>query len=75
VFGLLGAREDDGVVERCIRAGGFERASNRRRGEEDSRSFFRKGVAGDWRGVFTEWDRALYEELAGDQLAAMGYEL
>ncbi len=73
VFGLLNARRDDGVIERCIRAGSFERVSNRQRGEEDSHSFFRKGVAGDWRGVFTERDREIYEELAGDQLIEMGY--
>jgi len=75
VFGLLGACGDDGAVERCIRAGGFERVSNRRRGEEDSRSFFRKGVAGDWRSVFTERDREIYKDLAGDQLVEMGYDL
>ncbi len=75
IFGLLGARGDDGAVERCIRAGGFERASNRRPGEEDSGSFFRKGIAGDWRGVFTDRDRKIYEGLAGDQLVAMGYEV
>jgi hypothetical protein len=73
VLELLHARSDDDVIERCIRASSFERVSSRRRGEEDSRSFFRKGVAGDWRGVFTERDRQIYEELAGDQLAKMGY--
>lgn len=74
VFELLNASSDDRVVERCIRASSFERISSRQRGEEDSRSFFRKGVAGDWRGVFTERDRKIYEELAGEQLAKLGYE-
>lgn len=74
IFELLGARTDDRFIERCIRASSFEKASNRRQGEEDSGSFFRKGVAGDWRGVFTERDREIYKELAGNQLAEMGYE-
>ena len=41
VFELLHARRGEPIMERCIRAGNFERASNRRRGEEDSDSFFR----------------------------------
>jgi hypothetical protein len=73
VLALLHARSDDRTIERCIRAGSFERVSNRQRGDEDSRSFFRKGVAGDWRSIFTERDQKIYEELAGDQLIEMGY--
>lgn len=73
ILELLDARRDAGIIERCIRASSFERASNRQQGEEDPRSFFRKGVAGDWRSVFTERDREIYEELAGDQLIKMGY--
>src|ERR671917_127192 len=74
VFEFLHARRGDGVIERCIRASKFERASNRRQGEEDPNSFFRKGVAGDWRDVFTERDREIYGKLAGDLLIEMGYE-
>jgi hypothetical protein len=48
--------------------------SNRPQGEEDSASFFRKGVAGDWRSVFTARDREIYKEMAGDRLIEMGYE-
>ena len=73
ILGLLGARREDRIIERCIQASSFERVSNRRQGEEDSGSFFRKGVAGDWKGVFTERDREIYEELAGEQLIEMGY--
>src|SRR5919199_2862161 len=74
IFELLHARRGDAVVERCIRASQFERASKRRQGEEDPNSFFRKGVAGDWRDVFTERDREIYEKLAGDRLIEMGYK-
>ncbi|MCA1729871.1 MAG: sulfotransferase domain-containing protein, partial [Actinobacteria bacterium] len=73
VLKLLRTSRGDRTIEYCIRAGDFERVSSRQRGEEDSRSFFRKGVAGDWRGVFTERDRDIYEGLAGDQLINMGY--
>jgi hypothetical protein len=74
VLALLSARRGKGVIDHCIRATSFERVSKRRRGEEDPGSFFRKGIAGDWRGVFTERDREIYEELAGERLIEMGYE-
>jgi hypothetical protein len=74
VLEFLRARRGEHVIERCIEHSSFERASNRQQGEEDSRSFFRKGVAGDWRTIFTERDRKTYEELAGEQLAEIGYE-
>ena len=72
-LGFLGADDDEGLVERCIRSGSFERASRRQQGEEDSSSFFRKGVAGDWRNVFTARDREIYEEYAGNVLIEAGY--
>jgi hypothetical protein len=74
ILGLLDARQNRETIENCIRASSFERASSRAQGEEDSKSFFRKGIAGDWRNVFTERDREIYDEFAGEQLAAMGYE-
>ena len=71
---FLGAGSEDRVIERCLRSSSFERASSRRQGEEDSASFFRKGVAGDWRDVFTERDREIYKGLAGERLVEFGYE-
>ncbi|MGI8651135.1 MAG: sulfotransferase [Rubrobacter sp.] len=72
---FLGARSNEQVVGRCLRASSFETASNRSQGEEDPSSFFRKGVAGDWKSVFTSRDRELYESVAGEQLTASGYEV
>jgi hypothetical protein len=74
VLEFLGASSDDRVIERCLRSSSFERASKRSTGQEDSSSFFRKGVVGDWRDVFTKRDRELYKELAGERLVEFGYE-
>ena len=74
VLAFLGASSEERVIERCLRSSSFERASSRRQGEEDPGSFFRKGVVGDWRDVFTERDRELYGELAGERLVEFGYE-
>ncbi|MEJ7841888.1 MAG: sulfotransferase [Rubrobacter sp.] len=71
---FLGAASDRGSVGRCVGAASFEKLSKgRTRGEEDPTSFFRKGVVGDWRGAFTERDRRVFEEVAGDLLAELGY--
>jgi glycosyltransferase involved in cell wall biosynthesis len=75
MFELLGARSDDGVVRQCVEKNRFERLAKRSAGQEDSRSFFRKGIVGDWRSVFTKEDRRIYEEVAGDTLLNMGYSL
>ncbi len=74
VLEFLGASSEDRMIERCLRSSSFERASKRSTGEEDSSSFFRKGVAGDWRNVFNARDRELYKELAGERLIELGYE-
>jgi hypothetical protein len=58
-----------------VEAASFERLSKgRERGQEDPSSFFRKGVAGDWRSVFTEKDRRVFKEEAGQLLVRLGYE-
>jgi hypothetical protein len=71
---FLGAASDAESVRRCVDSASFERLSKgRSRGEEDPSSFFRKGVAGEWRGVFTQEDRRVFEEEAGDLLPRLGY--
>jgi hypothetical protein len=75
IFELLGAESDEKVVSHCVENNSFERAAGRAKGSEQSDSFFRKGVAGDWRSVFTNRDREVYELIAGHTLMEMGYTL
>ena len=71
---FMGAAADERSVGRCVGAASFERLSKgRTRGEEDPSSFFRKGVAGDWREAFTGRDRRVFEEEAGGLLEKLGY--
>lgn len=75
LLGFLGADRSESVVKRCVEGASFERrAKGRKRGQEDPKAFLRKGVAGDWRGVFTEWDREVFKKEAGDLLIRLGYE-
>jgi len=75
LLNYLGAEASEEIVRRCVSAASFEKLSKgRKKGEEDPSSFFRKGVAGDWRNTFTEEDRRVFKEVAGDLLIKLGYE-
>lgn len=70
----IGADPRPKVAAGCVEQASFERFSGGRpTGVEDSTSFTRKGVVGDWIPVFTERDRRLFEEEAGGLLAELGY--
>jgi hypothetical protein len=71
---FLGGISSEVTAKRCVEATGFEVTSNRERGQEDSSSRSRKGVAGDWKNIFTEEDRRIFKENAGDLLIKLGYE-
>lgn len=72
---FLGAAADEQTVEQCVSKTSFEKLSRGRKpGEEDTTSFFRKGIAGDWKNAFTERDREIFDEEAGALLERLGYE-
>jgi hypothetical protein len=51
----------------------FERMAGRKAGQEDIRSFLRKGLVGDWKNVFTREAREVFHAHAGAALIALGY--
>jgi hypothetical protein len=71
---FLGADASEQVLQRCVDAASFENLSGGRRRGQEAPSFFRKGVAGDWRNVFTEQNRRDFKAAAGDLLIELGYE-
>lgn len=77
LFEFLGADTDESIVRRCVKSASFEKLSGRERGSEDYTLDFRKhrkGIAGDWANVFTERDKDIYKEVAGELLIELGYE-
>jgi hypothetical protein len=52
----------------------FQRQAGRRPGEENRRSFLRKGVVGDWRNQFSKGAREIFNRYAGKELVLLGYE-
>jgi Sulfotransferase domain len=75
LFGFLGVDSRATVARPCVDKARFERWSKgRKRGTEDSSSFFRKGIVGDWRNFFTDGDDSIFQEEAGDLLRELGYD-
>ena len=77
LFGFLGADTSERVVGRCVEAASFKKGSGRERGQDNyalDHGKYRKGIAGDWENVFTEQDKAIFKEIAGDLLIELGYE-
>jgi hypothetical protein len=62
------------VLGDMIERSSFEFRSGRQRGQEDARSFLRKGIIGDWRDRLAPEEQALFKEIAGDLLIRLGYE-
>ena len=62
------------VIEHTVAKYSFKSQSNRAPGEEDTRSFLRKGVAGDWKDKFNAEAAQIFDEFYGEQLIQAGYE-
>lgn len=52
----------------------FERQTGRRTGEENKKSFLRKGVVGDWKEHFSREAKEVFDRYAGEELIMLGYE-
>lgn len=61
---------------KCIIANnGFKQlAKGRKKGEEDKKSHYRKGVSGDWKNYFAEMHKEEFKKHYGEGLIRLGYE-
>lgn len=75
IFRFLGVDASDDIVAHCVAQNTFEKHSGGRKpGEASALNPTRKGVAGDWKNHFTDNDKALFKDLAGELLIELGYE-
>jgi hypothetical protein len=75
VLAFLQAEASNNIVRSCLHKTQFEAMSGgRKSGEEDVKSFFRKGIVGDWKNVFSERNISQFGAIAGDLLKQLGYE-
>ncbi len=76
VFAFIGASADSEVVRHCVDAASFEKLSQgRKRGEGDANSFFRKGLADDWKQELSAAQTQRFGQLSGGLLGELGYEV
>lgn len=52
----------------------FEKQAGRKSGEENTKSFLRKGVVGEWKERFSPEARRVFDRYAGEELVLLGYE-
>ncbi len=52
----------------------FENQTKRKKGEENSKSFLRKGIQGDWKNYFDTEEKKAFKEYTEDLLMQLGYE-
>jgi hypothetical protein len=61
-------------VQRAFQNNSFENLAGRARGVEDQDSHFRKGIAGDWKGYFSDPVKKVFIKNFGKTLIQTGYE-
>lgn len=71
---FLGLDCDFAIVEDMVQRSSFEFITGRRPGTESERSFFRKGIVGDWRNQLSYEECRLFSAIAGEMLVTLGYE-
>lgn len=74
VVGLTGREMDRSRITEIVSKYSFSNQSKRKPGEEDTRSFLRKGQAGDWRDKFTKESMDIFDHYFGEYLLKLGYE-
>jgi hypothetical protein len=65
---------DEKKLQSVVDKFSFENQTKRKKGQEDTKSFLRKGISGDWKNYFEQAERARFKELNGSLLEELGYE-
>lgn len=61
------------MIHRIIEKNSFKSLSGRKRGEEDRKSFYRKGVLGEWKNVFTTKHKELFKKIEKGVIERLDY--
>ncbi|NJL52680.1 MAG: sulfotransferase domain-containing protein [Hydrococcus sp. SU_1_0] len=63
------------IIQQALAIFDFKQLAQRREGEEDRRSFFRKGIVGDWQNHFSADDQEFFQAQAGQVMNRVRYDL
>lgn len=62
------------ILKQIVENYSFNSQSKRKPGQENNKSFLRKGIAGDWENNFSREASLVFEKFAGKELIKAGYE-
>lgn len=74
LFQFLDLPHDDRLIQDLLERSSFKFYAGRDPGQEDRKRFYRKGVVGDWKNHFSDEDKQVFKDTAGDMLVKLGYE-
>ncbi|OAG26998.1 sulfotransferase family protein [Thermodesulfatator autotrophicus] len=74
LLNFLGLNYDDEILTNMIYKSSFEFRTGRKRGQANKKSFYRKGVSGDWKNHFSKEEKEVFKKMAGDLLIKLKYE-
>ena len=74
ILQFLGQDHSPDIVDECISANSFQQWSEgRTQGQEDPKSFYRKGVVGDWKNHLDDNTVATFRKHLGPVMTELGY--
>lgn len=73
MFQFLEVDDSSGTINTCREAASFEKLSGGRKRGQESESFLRKGVTGDWKNHLDADTISKFEEVGGALLKELGY--
>lgn len=65
---------DEKKIDDIVEKYSFKNVTKRKQGQEDRKSFVRKGISGDWKNHFTEEACQVFKKYGGEALVLAGYE-
>ena len=70
----MGLSRTGEIVDQMLEKSSFKFVTGRSAGQQNGTSFYRKGVAGDWRQHLSREELQRFSEVAGERLVQLGYE-
>ena len=74
VFKFLGYNISINEVERIASKYEFKNLTGRKRGVADNKEFIRKGISGEWEGIFSRQQTERFFEIGEDMVEWLGYK-
>lgn len=74
ILDYLGLPASSAVMDDMLRRSSFKFLTGRDPGQERRSGFIRKGIVGEHRSAFSDEEKRIFKELAGDLLIELGYE-